>query len=218
MDIFQTTDRTEQQAQTMQRYYRLHSKIYDATRWSFLFGRKRIIRQLPDLVADPAPHILEVGCGTGYNLKHLALRFPNARLTGMDVSGEMLQRAARRILPWRDRISLLEQPYGEENSGFNQKFDLILFSYSLTMINPHWATLIARAKQDLKPGGIIAVVDFHDSPFSWFKRHMANNHVRMDGHLRPALEAEFLVEEAKICRAYAGIWAYLLFWGRVEVV
>lgn len=149
----------------MQRYYRLQSKIYDATRWTFLFGRKRIIRELPVLEETAALEILEVGCGTGYNLKRLALRFPNARLTGMDVSADMLERSASRTAQWADRITLLEKPYGEENLSFHGKFDLILFSYSLTMINPQWATLIAQAKQDLKPGGVIAVVDFFDSPF-----------------------------------------------------
>ncbi len=77
MDISHTRTVTEQ-AQTMQRYYRLQSKIYDATRWTFLFGRKRIIRELPVLEQKAALEVLEVGCGTGYNLKRLALQFPNA--------------------------------------------------------------------------------------------------------------------------------------------
>jgi len=199
----------------MQRYYRLQSKIYDATRWTFLFGRKRIIRKLPVSERTATLDILEVGCGTGYNLERLARRFPNARLTGMDVSADMLQRSAKRLSIWSDRIVLLEQPYGEENLSFKGKFDLILFSYSLTMINPQWEALIAQAKLDLKPGGMIAVVDFSDSPFPWFKRHMANNHVRMDGHLLPVLKNLFLPVEANIRKAYAGFWQYLIFIGRV---
>ena len=129
MDILHS-ERSAEQAQTMQRYYRLQSKIYDATRWTFLFGRKRIIRELPVLEETAALEILEVGCGTGYNLKRLALRFPNARLTGMDVSADMLERSASRTAQWADRITLLEKPYGEENLSFHGKFDLILFSYS----------------------------------------------------------------------------------------
>ncbi|MFM9947719.1 MAG: class I SAM-dependent methyltransferase [Saprospiraceae bacterium] len=214
MDISQTTPAAEQ-AQTMQRYYRLQSKIYDATRWTFLFGRKRIIRELPVLEQKAALEVLEVGCGTGYNLKRLALQFPNARLTGMDVSADMLELSAKRTAQWADRITLLEQPYGEENISFQGKFDLILFSYSLTMINPQWAALIAQAEQDLKPGGVIAVVDFFDSPFPWFKRHMAKNHVRMEGHLLPVLESLFLPAKVEIHKAYAGVWQYLVFIGRV---
>ncbi len=214
MDLLQT-ERVTEQAQTMQRYYRLQSKIYDATRWTFLFGRKRILRELPVLEQNAALEVLEVGCGTGYNLKRLALRFPNARLTGMDVSADMLERSTKRTTQWADRITLLELPYGEANLSFQGKFDLILFSYSLTMINPQWAALIAQAKQDLKPGGIIAVVDFFDSPFPWFKRHMAKNHVRMEGHLLPVLENLYLPANVNIRNAYAGVWQYLIFIGRV---
>jgi len=214
MDISQA-NRVAEQAQTMQRYYRLQSKIYDATRWTFLFGRKRIIRQLTVLERGATLDILEVGCGTGYNLKRLALHFPNARLTGMDVSADMLERSTKRLSTWADRVLLLEQPYGEENLSIKSKFDLILFSYSLSMINPQWEALIAQAKQDLKPGGVIAVVDFFDSPFPWFKRHMANNHVRMDGHLVPVLENLFLPLKVNIHKAYTGVWQYLIFIGRV---
>lgn len=217
MDIIQTNPLAEQ-AQTMQRYYRLQSKVYDATRWTFLFGRKRIIRQLPFAANVARLDVLEVGCGTGYNLERLARHFPNARLTGMDVSADMMQRSAKRLAAWKDRVFLINQPYGEANNAFDHKFDLILFSYSLSMINPQWAMLIARAKEDLKPGGVIAIVDFFDSPFPWFRRHMSNNHVRMEGHLLPVVEQHFLRVDLQIRSAYGGIWRYLLFWGRVGEV
>ncbi len=132
----------------------------------------------------------------------------------MDVSADMLERSAKRTAQWADRITLLEQPYGEENLSFQGKFDLILFSYSLTMINPQWATLIAQAKQDLKPGGSHCSGGF-DSPFPWFKRHMARNHVRMEGHLLPVLENLFLPAKVNIKNAYAGVWQYLIYIGRV---
>ena len=55
-------------------YYRLHSKIYDSTRWSFLHGRWALVELL---AAQGRPNrILEVGCGTGTNLLHLARLFP----------------------------------------------------------------------------------------------------------------------------------------------
>ena len=47
----------------LQGYYALHSKIYDATRWSFLFGRERILQHVAAI--DHPKRILEVGCGWG---------------------------------------------------------------------------------------------------------------------------------------------------------
>jgi S-adenosylmethionine-diacylgycerolhomoserine-N-methlytransferase len=82
------------------------------------------------------------------------------------------------------------------------------------MINPQWEELLQQAYNDLKPGGFIAVVDFHDSRFNWFKRHMGNNHVRMDGHLLPALSQLYKTVFVRIVKAYAGVWEYVLFVGR----
>jgi len=201
-----------EQNRNMERYYRFQSKIYDLTRWSFLFGRRRIIRELP-LDTDEALSILEVGCGTGFNLQQLACRFPKARIKGMDVSPDMIRIAHRQLRNLGERIELVEAPYGPGAVPAHY-FDLILFSYSLTMINPQWGQLIRQAFRDLKPGGYIAVVDFHNSRFSWFKRHMSNHHVRMDSHLLPLLQELFHTEKSAVHPAYGGVWEYLTFLGK----
>lgn len=202
-----------EQNSTMQRYYKLQSKIYDATRWSFLFGRNQIIQEIP-LDANGQWNVLEVGCGTGYNLVNLAKRFPKAKLTGLDVSTDMVELSKKNTRAYSDRITVLEQPYTLGDKAWNEQLDLVLFSYSLTMINPHWKDLIMQAKADLKPGGYIAVTDFHDSRNLWFKKHMANNHVRMDSHLTPLLKQEFTPVVDQVNLAYLGVWQYMVFVGK----
>ncbi len=61
---------------SLEKYYRFHSRIYDATRWLFLFGRDRLIKTAA-LFTRPR-RILEVGCGTGKNLVRLRQTFPGA--------------------------------------------------------------------------------------------------------------------------------------------
>lgn len=202
-----------QQTQHMEQYYRWQSRIYDATRWSFLFGRKALIRQLP-LTKKEEVRIAEIGCGTGYNLARLAKRFPKADLYGLDVSPDMIRLSQKRTRSFGKRIHLLQQPYGQDSSLFEQPLDAILFSYSLTMINPQWSELLDQALLDLRPGGYIGVVDFHDSSQAWFKQHMSNHHVRMDGHLLPRLVHDFVPIRQKVGSAYAGVWQYLLFIGQ----
>lgn len=207
------TDSANEQNQAMRRYYKLQAQIYDATRWTFLFGRNRILNLLP--FPNNAPiTILEIGCGTGHNLKRLASIYPNAHLIGLDVSGDMIEKSAKNTKSATNRVTLVEKPYMKGESQFTGKVDAILFSYSLTMINPQWKDLLEQAYQDLKPGGAVAVVDFYNSRYQWFKQHMGNNHVRMDGHLLPVLRADFepLVEEIK--GAYGGVWEYFLFVGK----
>lgn len=199
--------------ETLQRYYSLHSRIYDATRWSFLFGRGHLLRELGRRFCPV--RILEVGCGTGVNLFRLGRMFPKARLTGIDTSASMLRVARRKLGCLGDRVELLEGYY-DAASGIRPAPDLICFSYCLSMINPGVEKVVAAAAADLAPGGSLAVVDFHGSRHRWFRRWMQANHVRMDEHLLPVLKAGFYADMASVRTAYGGLWQYLLFLGRLR--
>lgn len=202
-----------QQVQTMRKYYQWQSKIYDATRWSFLFGRKKVLKMLP-LDKHGQWQILEIGCGTGANLAFLAKQYPNSKLYGIDVSADMLQIASQKLKPFKKRVSLEEGAYPIDPLAMEEHFDVILFSYSLTMINPKWDILIRQAMHDLRPGGFIAAVDFHDSPIPLFKKHMKNNHVRMDGHLLPVLQDLSAPVYQAVKNVYGGTWKYFMWIGR----
>ncbi len=204
---------SKEQASSMEQYYRFQSKIYDMTRWSFLFGRVDVIKDIP-IERNAKVRILEVGCGTGFNTKILAQTFPNAEINAYEVSQDMVERSRKKTEAFGDRVKIVHQPYGSDPEALLGAYDAVLFSYSLTMINPQWEDLIQQAHKDLKVGGYIAVVDFHDSQFHWFKKHMGNNHVRMDSHLQPLLEQLFEPVVNEVKTAYAGVWEYLLYVGK----
>ena len=206
-----TSHTPRRRARGIESYYRLHARIYDATRWSFLFGRNAILDRLATKHPTPA-RILEIGCGTGRNLAVLAQRFPRAELTGVDLSDSMLAIARQKTAVFGPRINLLQRAYGPalDTPGGH---DLVLCSYALTMFNPGFEQAIAAARCDLAPGGYFALVDFHATRHRWFCRWMGVNHVRMDGQLRPLLQDQFTPETNEIRSAYGGIWQYLLFIG-----
>lgn len=212
-NIALTPETADTQANTIRNYYQLHAKLYQATRWSFLFGRKRIIRALK-LSSLSDKTILEVGCGTGHNLSALANHYPKLRLVGVDISPDMLRLASQKLKSHSHRVLFLEKPYAPGDWKLPAKPDVVLFSYCLTMINPGWEAAIQRAFDDLGEGGIIAVLDFHSSPFRIFQRWMGYNHVRMDKHLLPALEARFTSIHSEVRQAYGGLWNYFLFVGQ----
>ena len=202
------------QAQKMSAYYRFHAKIYDLTRWTFLFGRHWLIDWLP-LERLERFTLLEVGCGTGHNLKYLAECFPKARLMGMDASADMLHVAQNKAMLAYNKPLLLNKLYGKGHfTEGGKKPNVILFSYFLTMVNPNWDTLILQAKEDLAENGYITVVDFHNSPSRLFKKWMGKNHVRMDGHILPFLQDNFETVKYEIRRAYFGLWHYTLYIGK----
>ncbi len=195
----------------IERYYRFHSLIYDATRWSFLFGRNRIIREIATVTPKPQ-RILEVGCGTGKNVVALAKAFPEASITGLDLSSAMLDQARIKTVRFGDRVQHLQQKYDRPLHETPQ-FDVVLFSYALSMFNPGWEIAMDAALKELAPGGIIAVVDFHDSRFKVFQRWMGVNHVRMEGHLRRKLLGITQPVLDRVETAYAGVWRYHLYLG-----
>lgn len=196
---------------TLTRYYRWHARLYDATRWSFLFGRIALIRAI---AAGPRPRrILEIGCGTGSNLLRLHRYFPDTAITGLDLSADMLLQARRKLAAHPARIKLVQWRYDQP---LNRKptFDLIVFSYCLSMINPGWEQALESALSDLQPGGRLAVVDFHDTGFAGFRRWMRINHVRMDGQLLPRLTALCPPVTQTLHNAYGSGWRYFRFIGQ----
>ena len=110
--------------------------------------------------------------------------------------------------------SLIAVERGIELNGTQKRFDLVVFSYALSMFNPGWEAALLTASQDLSPGGAIAIVDFHDSPSKRFKRWMGFNHVRLDSHLLPCLRDLFPSGEWSVPSAFGGLWSYFLFVGR----
>lgn len=207
-----STPATRHPERGVENYYRLHARIYDATRWSFLFGRGAVIDRAAAVHPAPA-RILEVGCGTGKNLARLARRFPQAQITGVDLSEAMLAIAQRKTAPFGPRVTLQRRAYGSPVDA-HRGHDLILCSYALSMFNPGYDSALAAAHGDLVPGGCFALVDFHTTRFRWFARWMRVNHVRMEGHLRPILRANFPPVVDELHSAYFGTWQYLSYVGR----
>ena len=139
----------------LDRYYGWSRPIYDLTRKHYLAGRDPV---LDGLARETWTRLLEVGPGTGRNLRVLRARRPDAVLGGVEPALPMLEHA-RRVAPWATVVhgfaetADLTAPVGRP--------DRILFSYSLSMI-PDAEAALSRARAALAPGGEVVVVDFGD--------------------------------------------------------
>ncbi len=141
----------------MSRYYAWHSRIYDATRWAFLFDRDAILR---DLHLQQGQTVVEVGCGTGRNLEGVARRVgPGGEIIAVDCARPMLDRCSERMRKKGfTNVRLIDREYGYAPVTGGSA-DVVLMSYSLSMI-PAWDTALKCAFRELRPGGRIGVVDF----------------------------------------------------------
>jgi S-adenosylmethionine-diacylgycerolhomoserine-N-methlytransferase len=144
----------------MNRMYRLQRHIYDATRLYYLLGRDRMIAKLRP--ANGA-NVLEIGCGTARNLVHAARLYPNAHFFGIDVSTEMLTSAIAAIsrtgLVGRIKVAHGDATADPQKLFAVASFDHVIISYSLSMI-PGWRHVLKAARDNLKSGGRLHVVDF----------------------------------------------------------
>ena len=187
-------------AALMDRVYRRQRHIYDFTRKYYLFGRDRLI---DGLALKPGARVLEVGCGTARNLVRIAKRHPDAKLFGLDASSQMLI-TAERVLEGAAVRAKLVQAYAEDLSPslFDETdlFDVILFSYSLSMI-PDWRAALRAAIRALAPDGSLNIVDFGDLKGlgslgeSLLRGWLSLFHVAPREELLSALEREFSVQE-----------------------
>ncbi|TVR85906.1 MAG: class I SAM-dependent methyltransferase [Saprospirales bacterium] len=195
----------------LESYYKLHAAIYDLSRWSFLFGRKEAIKGLPMLIKYPN-EILEIGCGTGSNLSCLTKMYPMANFTGIDLSSEMLEKAARKKPIQNFKVNLIQANYLDFTADC--KYDIIFLSYSLTMMGQYKSGVIDKAIEDLNEGGVLGIVDFNSSHFGWFKKWMQYNHVEMKNLVDHELLSTLEIEKRSLKNAYFGLWKYFIFFGR----
>jgi trans-aconitate 2-methyltransferase len=113
--------------------------------------RTRPVRDLVAAIATPDVRVaVDLGCGPGNSTEVLAERFPQADVTGMDSSDDMLV-SARERLP---ALNFALADIASWNPG--QRFDVILANASLQWVPDH-AELYPRLLSQLNPGGSLAV-------------------------------------------------------------
>jgi S-adenosylmethionine-diacylgycerolhomoserine-N-methlytransferase len=202
----------------MDRMYRHQRHIYDLTRKFYLLGRDALLDELP---ATPEARICELGCGTGRNLVRLARLRPKARLYGIDVSAAMLDTASSVLRRRRldGRVALARSPVESFDPATTfgvASFDAVFFSYVLSMI-PDWRAASAAALRLVRPGGLVAIVDFADQSRApaWRRRLLLGWLALFDVHPRAEIESDLSAlarghDPAARHEATAGFYAYRL--------
>jgi len=156
----------------LESFYAGQARGYDSFRRRLLHGRQTMIDALPKH-EDPNGNDassnkqvwIDLGCGTAENIDRMgdcANHFNQIHL--VDLSRSLMEVAKRRVASTslESKVHHHIADVCEFDIG-HEAADLITFSYSLTMI-PQWFRAIERAYQQLRPGGMIGVVDFFVSP------------------------------------------------------
>jgi demethylmenaquinone methyltransferase/2-methoxy-6-polyprenyl-1,4-benzoquinol methylase len=140
---------------------------YDRMGAALSFGQDpRWRRSLVSKVhAIPGSWVLDVATGTGFVARQLARA--NVRVVGLDQSPAMVARGLREVrgrgLQERIRFTLGQAqrlPFADET------FDAVTFTYLLRYVDDPAAT-VAELVRALRPGGVMASLEFHVPPEPW---------------------------------------------------
>jgi ubiquinone/menaquinone biosynthesis C-methylase UbiE len=151
------TRRADSQSERMDSFYADQAEYYDEFRKRLLPGRAELLAELDFQDGD---RVLDLGGGTGANLEFLpdSVHRQLRDWTIVDLSSPLLAIARRRVKQrgWQ-HVKVVEADACQYQPP--APVDVLLFSYSLTMI-PAWEAVLDHALSLLKPGGLVAVVDF----------------------------------------------------------
>src|SRR6185295_7124713 len=120
--------------------------------WIFAPGRTAAIEQL---ALERSDSILEVGIGTGLNLP---LYPATCRLTGIDLSQEMLDKAVERVQTLAMPNVILKVMDATSMSFGDNEFDKVVATYTISAV-PDPVAVLREMRRVVKPGGILVILN-----------------------------------------------------------
>jgi S-adenosylmethionine-diacylgycerolhomoserine-N-methlytransferase len=145
-------------ARDLDAFYGPQAHAYDDFRERLLPGRAEFMQALPLAAGD---RVIDFGAGTGRHWLHVEQRLPAlARLDLVDLCTPLLEVAHGRFAS----VATVHPARGDAQTWrAEQPADAAIFSYSMSMI-PDWRAALANALAQVRPGGILGVIDFCTLP------------------------------------------------------
>ncbi|MGH8692200.1 MAG: class I SAM-dependent methyltransferase [Burkholderiales bacterium] len=142
------------QIEAVKAAYRRYARIYDAVFGPVLQPGRRAVLDSLDL--KPGDRVLEVGVGTGLSLP---LYPPDVRITGIDVSREMLEKARARVARRRlENVEALLEMDAETMAFPDASFDKVVAMYVVSVVDRP-ARLLEELHRVCRPDGEIFIVN-----------------------------------------------------------
>ena len=177
-------------AEAVRTAYRRWAGVYDAVFGGiFLTARRRAVALVNRL---PGRDVLEVGVGTGLALPHYD---PKRRITGIDLSAEMLAQARKRVASRRlSNVVALREMDAEATDFEDNSFDTAVAMFVASVV-PDPRRLLAEMRRLVRPGGNLLFISHFAAergPRWWIERGLAPAAHALGWH--PDFRADMLFE------------------------
>jgi ubiquinone/menaquinone biosynthesis C-methylase UbiE len=177
--------------------YSVHAKIFAETGTT---GDSQLRQSYHDLVTQafptPPQNILDIGCSVGMSTFAMQAVYPQAQLTGLDLSPYFLSIANYRAQQQQSPQINWVHAAGESTSLPAHSYDLVsLFLICHELPQTATREIFAEAKRLLKPGGQIAIMDMN--PASEIYAQMAPYILTLLKSTEPYLDRYFTLDIAQ---------------------
>ena len=167
----------ENQTEHLESFYKDQSENYDAYRQRFLHGKNEVMSVFP-LIRNKK--VLDIGGATGFNFEYIKDNVSIYKeITILDLCKSLLEVADARIQlnNWKN---VKTQHKDVMTFTQTQKYDVIMISYTLTMV-PDWKLILEKIRDLLEDDGYFVITDFTvDENESFWKRVFATDKVYLN--------------------------------------
>lgn len=150
--------------------YRRWAPVYDST---FGFVASQARRTAVQMINQRRGRVLEVGVGTGLSLPHFA---PYLKITGIDLSPEMLTKARERVARHDLRhVEALREMDATSLDFSDNSYDVVVAMFVMTVV-PNPDRVMHELERVCAPGGEVMIVNHFSQDHGtrgWVERKMA---------------------------------------------
>jgi len=104
--------------------------------------------------------LLDLGCGTGLELEYMFNKAPNALITGIDMSAQMLERLQQKYAQYASQLHLVRGSYIDIPFKFNEYDYAVLVMTMHHLLEEMKRDLYRRIRAALKDGGVYIEGDY----------------------------------------------------------
>ena len=211
----------EEKTENMAAFFDARAAGYDDYIRDFIFS-DTTFTQFYQAVSSPIEktdeplNILNLGCGTGLEIEFLFQRVPNALITGVDLSQNMLELLRKRYIAHMSQITLVPDSY------LTMPFGAKTYDHSISAMSIHHLLrdtkreLYMKIHAALKPGGkyiegdSVIPIEMESQFLAEYYQQLAGMPRAEDGHYH--IDVPFSIDTQRSLLLEAGFKNFELIW------